>query len=79
LDTKTIKALLRKNAKVYMASRSKEKAKVAIKKLRAETGNEALFLQLDLADKASVRKAVAYFIYESGQNQSYMFSSIRVV
>jgi len=57
----TIKALLPKNPKVYMASRSKEKAEAAIQKLKAETGKEALFLQLDLADKAAVRRAAAEF------------------
>jgi retinol dehydrogenase 12 len=44
-----------------MASRSKEKAEAAIEKLRAETGKEAIFLELDLADKSSVRKAAAEF------------------
>lgn len=55
------KALLSKNAKVYMASRSKEKAEAAIERLKAETGKEAIFLQLDLADKAAVRKAANEF------------------
>jgi len=32
-----------------MASRSKERAEEAIAKLKVETGNEAIFLQLDLA------------------------------
>ncbi|KZS95276.1 NAD(P)-binding protein [Sistotremastrum niveocremeum HHB9708] len=57
----TCKALLAKNAKVYMASRSKQKAADAIAKLKAETGKEAIFLELDLADFDSVRKSAADF------------------
>jgi len=40
-----------------MASRNAEKAKAAIEDLKAKTGREAEFLQLDLADLSSVRKA----------------------
>lgn len=57
----TVKGLLLKNAKVYIATRSKDRADRAIAELREETGNEALFLQLDLADLSSVRKAVEEF------------------
>ncbi|KAL9710111.1 short-chain alcohol dehydrogenase [Leucoagaricus gongylophorus] len=53
----TVKVLLLKNAKVYMASRSKERAEEAIATLKEETGNEAIFLQLDLSSWDSVRKA----------------------
>jgi len=56
-----IKVLLLKNAKVYMASRSRERAEVAIAKLKDETGKEAIFLELDLADLKSVRKATDEF------------------
>ncbi|KAJ7110090.1 NAD(P)-binding protein [Mycena epipterygia] len=56
-----IKVLLTKNAKVYMLSRSKERAEAAISRLKSETGKEALFIQLDLADLDSVRKAVDEF------------------
>ncbi|KAJ7103405.1 NAD(P)-binding protein [Mycena belliarum] len=52
-----IKALLPKNAKVYMLSRSKERAESAISRLKTETGKEALFIQLDLSDLDSVRRA----------------------
>ena len=44
-----------------MASRSKEKAEVAIEQLRIETGKEAIFLELDLASIASVKKSAAEF------------------
>ncbi|KAL5519884.1 hypothetical protein ACEPAG_1544 [Sanghuangporus baumii] len=56
-----VKALLRKNAKVYMASRNKEKADAAITELKKETESEALFLELDLADLNSVKRAVEQF------------------
>ncbi|EED81510.1 predicted protein [Postia placenta Mad-698-R] len=43
---------------VYMASRSKDKADTAIQELKAQTdGKEAIFLELDLGNLASVRKA----------------------
>ncbi|KAJ6509687.1 NAD(P)-binding protein [Mycena vulgaris] len=62
----TVKQLLLKNAKVYLAARSAEKGADAIKKLEAETGKTAIFLQLDLADLAGVRRAAtAYLVQES--------------
>lgn len=45
-----------------MASRSREKAEVAIAELRNETGREAVFLELDLSSLASVRKAASDFL-----------------
>ncbi|KAJ7925904.1 NAD-binding protein [Mycena leptocephala] len=56
-----IKALLPRNAKVYMLSRSKERAESAISRLKTETGKEAFFIQLDLSDLDSVRKAADEF------------------
>ncbi|KAJ7151440.1 NAD(P)-binding protein [Mycena crocata] len=61
------KALLAKNAKVYMLSRSKERAESAISQLKTETGKEALFIQLDLADLDSVRQAADEFKSKEGQ------------
>ncbi|OBZ71335.1 hypothetical protein A0H81_08860 [Grifola frondosa] len=58
----TIKALLEHNAKVYMASRSKNKADAAIAELKTLTGKEAIFLELDLSSLASVRKAANEFL-----------------
>jgi len=40
-----------------MASRSKERAEEAIARLKVETSNEAIFLQLDLASWDSVKRA----------------------
>jgi len=58
----TIKALLQHNAKVYMASRSPEKAAKAIEELKSATGKEAIFLQLDLASLSSVRRGAEAFL-----------------
>ncbi|CCM05600.1 uncharacterized protein FIBRA_07828 [Fibroporia radiculosa] len=58
----TIKALLQRNAKVYMASRSRQKAVEAISQLKNETGKEAIFLELDLSSLASCRKAAEEFL-----------------
>ncbi|EIW63604.1 NAD-P-binding protein [Trametes versicolor FP-101664 SS1] len=61
IGRETVKRLLMKNAKVYMAARSKEKAERAIAELHDETGKTALFLPLDLNDLKSVQKAVEEF------------------
>ncbi|KAF5323258.1 hypothetical protein D9619_013520 [Psilocybe cf. subviscida] len=53
----TAKALLSRNAKVYIAARNPEKATLAIADLKSETTNEALFLKLDLSDLQSVKDA----------------------
>lgn len=42
---------------MYLAARSPEKGNAAIQKLSQETGKNALFLQLDLGDLASVKRA----------------------
>lgn len=57
-----MQALLNRNAKVYIASRSKTKADAAIQELKEATGHEPLFLQLDLASLASVRQAAEEFL-----------------
>lgn len=58
----TCKALLNKNAKVYLAARSKTKADEAIEWLKQETGGKApIFLELDLANLDSIRKSVDEF------------------
>ncbi|KIO33502.1 hypothetical protein M407DRAFT_17754 [Tulasnella calospora MUT 4182] len=62
IGRETIKALLLKNAKVYMASRSRPKAEAAINDLKQQTGKEALFLELDLANLDKVRKAADEFM-----------------
>ncbi|KAI1793118.1 NAD(P)-binding protein [Ganoderma leucocontextum] len=62
IGKETVKSLLQHNAKVYLAARSKEKADAAISDLKAATGKEALFLELDLASLASVKKAAGDFL-----------------
>ena len=57
-----MQALLNKNAKVYLGARSKTKADEAIEWLKQETGGKSpIFLELDLANLDSVRKAAEEF------------------
>ncbi|KAI0823263.1 NAD(P)-binding protein [Trametes gibbosa] len=58
----TIKVLLQHNAKVYLGARSKAKADAAIASLKEATGKDAVFLELDLANLASVKKAAQEFL-----------------
>ncbi|KAA1467078.1 NAD-P-binding protein [Dentipellis sp. KUC8613] len=58
----TVEGLLRHNATVYLAARDETKGRAAIEDLKEKTGHEARFLQLDLADLASVRRAANEFI-----------------
>jgi len=61
IGKETVKALLEKNAKVYMACRSQARADSAIADLKKVTGKEALSLELDLGSLASVKKAADEF------------------
>jgi len=54
--------LLTKNAKVYIACRDKTKGEAAIRELKASTGKEASFLQLNLANLKSVKAAAEEFL-----------------
>lgn len=47
---------------MYIATRNKSKSEAAIAELKVSTGKEALFIELDLANLASVRKAAAEFL-----------------
>ena len=85
-------ALLTKNAKVYIAARSEDRAKAAIEDLKRTTGNEAIWLKLDLSSLESVRTAAEEFlgwvhsdlswaantllVLPSGKNQNSTFYSI---
>ncbi|KAI0809193.1 NAD(P)-binding protein [Irpex lacteus] len=62
IGKETVKALLAKNAKVYIATRNKEKSLAAIEELSKATGKEALFLPLDLADLKNVKAAAEEFL-----------------
>lgn len=66
------------DAKVYIASRSKTKADVAIKELKESTGREALFLELDLANLESIHKSAQEFLRKEQElhvlfNNAYEF------
>ena len=56
------KQLLAHNAKVYLAARNAQKANEAIAELKNETGKEAFFLQLDLADIPALRMSAQEFL-----------------
>ncbi|EIM79262.1 NAD-P-binding protein, partial [Stereum hirsutum FP-91666 SS1] len=63
IGKETVKALLIKNAKVYIAGRNSKKAEDAIEDLRTTTGGkEAVFLELDLANLESIRRAVRTYL-----------------
>ena len=51
-----------RNAKVYLAARSAQKASEAIAELKNETGKLAIFLQLDLSDILAVRRSAQEFL-----------------
>ncbi|KAI0725375.1 NAD(P)-binding protein [Fomitopsis betulina] len=59
IGRETVKVLLSHNAKVYMASRDENKARIAIEELKEQTGKEAVYLELNLANLASVRNSAA--------------------
>ena len=61
IGLETVKALLKKNAKVYIAGRDRTKADKALKTLKEEMGKDALFIELDLANLKSVKRAAAEF------------------
>ena len=61
-DECRLQVLLQHNAKVYLAARSKSKANAAIADLKAATGKDAIFIELDLSSLASVRQAAEQFL-----------------
>lgn len=58
----TIKELLEHDAKVYLAARNRKSAEETIEELRLQTGKEAVFLHLDLADLHSVKSCAEEFL-----------------
>ncbi|KAJ7682439.1 NAD-P-binding protein [Mycena polygramma] len=63
IGKETCRVLVAHNAKVYLAARSEEKARAAIDDICQSTGKSDIhFLQLDLADLVSVRKAADEYI-----------------
>ncbi|EJD50538.1 NAD(P)-binding protein [Auricularia subglabra TFB-10046 SS5] len=67
IGRETVLQLLKKGGKVYMASRDSTKAEEAIGKLEKETGRRAVFLELDLADLRSVKRAAEEFLKQETQ------------
>ncbi|KAJ7745823.1 NAD(P)-binding protein [Mycena maculata] len=63
----TVKVLLLKNATVYLAARSPNKGKAAVAQLQTETNKRAIFLELDLADLKSVRRAAEVFLAQESR------------
>ncbi|KAJ7464685.1 NAD-P-binding protein [Mycena galericulata] len=63
IGKETCRILVARNAKVYLAARSEERARAAIDDISQSTGKSNIhFLQIDLADLASVRKAAEEYI-----------------
>ncbi|EIM86317.1 NAD-P-binding protein [Stereum hirsutum FP-91666 SS1] len=63
LGLELTKVLVSRNATVYIACRSKERAVIALEEIKADTnGREAKFLHLDLADLDSVRTGAEEFL-----------------
>lgn len=56
-----MKALLAKNAKVYIASHNQARVDAAIKELEEATSNKAFFIELNLASLNSVKAAAGAF------------------
>ena len=54
--------LARKGARVWLACRSEAKTRPVLDEIRAATGKDAAFLELDLADLSSVKKAAQTFL-----------------
>ncbi|KIJ60944.1 hypothetical protein HYDPIDRAFT_177243 [Hydnomerulius pinastri MD-312] len=62
LGKETVKALLMKNATVYIAARSPERAQSTIDELESVTGRKALYLKLNLANLREVNTAATEFL-----------------
>ena len=57
-----LQQLLKHNGKVYIAGRSQAKAEDGMKRLKAETGEDAFFVALDLSDLKSVKAAADHYM-----------------
>ncbi|KAI8812575.1 hypothetical protein BJ742DRAFT_24764 [Cladochytrium replicatum] len=63
----TVKALLSKNAKVYLAARNPARAEVALQEIKKEIPNANVeFMQLDLGDLKQVKEAARKYV-QSGE------------
>ncbi|KAJ4001347.1 NAD-P-binding protein [Lentinula boryana] len=63
IGRETCRVLVARNAKVYLATRSEERARIAIDDICQSTGKSNIhFLKIDLVDLASVRKAAEEYM-----------------
>ncbi|OAX35985.1 NAD(P)-binding protein [Rhizopogon vinicolor AM-OR11-026] len=62
IGKETVRVLLTKNARVYIACRDKAKGEAAIRELKNSTGKEAILLQLNLANLKSIKAAAEEFL-----------------
>ncbi|KAG9309544.1 hypothetical protein JVU11DRAFT_10522 [Chiua virens] len=62
IGKETARALLAKGAKVYIAARNQAQAQDTIHELKQDSGNDAVFLYLDLANLKSVKRAAQEFL-----------------
>ena len=62
IGRETVKALLTKNATVYLAARNKQKSETTIQELKEATGKEAKFLELDLSELKKVKQSAEEFL-----------------
>ncbi|KAF9046618.1 hypothetical protein BJ165DRAFT_1179935 [Panaeolus papilionaceus] len=78
IGKETAKALLAHNATVYLAARNENKTKQAIADLKQETGNEGIFLELDLSDLRSVKRAAEEYLRQ-GKDLHVLFNNAGVM
>lgn len=62
-----VQRLLEHNAKVYLAARDQKKADAAIADLKQSTGQEAIFLELDLVNLSSIKRAAEEFLSKESE------------
>ncbi|KAG8214988.1 hypothetical protein J3R82DRAFT_8391 [Butyriboletus roseoflavus] len=67
IGKETAKALLAHGARVYIAARNQTQAEETIRQLKQDTGNEAIYLNLDLANLKAVKTAAEEFLRKETQ------------
>ncbi|KAG1899527.1 uncharacterized protein F5891DRAFT_402704 [Suillus fuscotomentosus] len=67
IGKETAKVLLAHGAKVYIAARNQAASEEAIRQLKQETGNEAIFLKLDLGDLKAIKASAEEFLSKETQ------------
>lgn len=67
IGKETAKALLAHGAKVYIAARNQAASEEAIRQLKQETGNEAIFFKLDLGDLKAIKASAEEFLSKETQ------------